>query len=123
MKVEKNVGGDGLRHLGYGAVLTGLDGLTSVIADPLEVQALGLEHSRNAQGYMSVSLVWDFFVLIFVELMGYRLAPLVNGTNQCETCMGADVHSHSDGNRRIEVTASVPSSLSAGHLYLAEYSY
>ncbi len=47
MKIVRSVRSGDSRHSGFGAVLTGADGQTSVFAERLEVHALGLERTNG----------------------------------------------------------------------------
>ena len=59
-------GGGIRRHMCFGAVLTGPDGKSRVFADKLELRAMGLEHSRNDNCYVSVLPYQKSFGVRFV---------------------------------------------------------
>ena len=88
----------------------------SVVAGKLRV--LGLAHSRNDDGYMSV-LLHERSLLGWVHgrLMIHSWTPLVNGTEACENCAGVDMNLLSAETRRVEVTVSMPGGiLAAKHI-------
>ena len=94
-------------------MLTGPAGQISVVAGKLELRVLGLAHSRNDDGYMSVLLHESLLEWVHGRLMNHSWTPLVDGTEACENYAGVDIDLLPAETRRVELTVSMPGGISA----------